>query len=370
LGASFSLAIVHFAEASITSLSTARLKSLKVLVGKPWWEAVTRWIHHPEEYLTLLLLAGNVAEAFYVWALVGIFSLFVSSPQKSEWLVLLVGAPFALLALNLVPKILARRVSQGWLSAVILRVLYVVVLPLYPFLHSFFYFVRKLSGGNPKEIGALGKSVTLSLVEIREILESTQAGDARALESLEMMKNFLRLEELRVIDVMTLKSHVSALEEKELDPSLAPGVNLDKALFSLMTDGHTRTVLTTSGIPTGYIHAKDLARQILKDPKALKVVPGVLALRRPIALVNQDQLLSEVLPKLVSGNPIAGVYLEAQGTRALALESPASAIQNEKQGGQKQWVGIITIEDLLEEVTGEISDEFETRKKKGIRRIR
>lgn len=342
LGISLALAVVNFAESSITSLSPAKLKSLKVLVRERSWQAIIRWIHHPEEYLTLLLLLGNILEAFYAWALLGVLASFLTSPQMRELVVLLLGVPLALFFLNLTPKVLARRSSQSWVTLAILRILHAILLPLYPFLRSFFYLLRRLSGGESTQIGALGKSVTLSLAELSEVLDAIKATGSQGSIPVEMMKNVLRLEEVKLENVLTPKPQVSALDKKVLDPQKSSLADRERALFSLMTDGYARTLILEEGLPIAYIHAKDLTREILKDREFLKSSDRLLSLCRKMPCLKSNQSLAEALPILSSGSPIAWV----------------------KDDRENNWLGIVTIEDLLEEIMGEILDEFESRKRK------
>src|SRR3989338_10663683 len=85
------LALVNFAESSITSLSGARLKSLKAVLGHPFGEAARRWLVHPEEYLKILLLVQNILESFYVWLLLLSLSAWIEVPSLAQGLTWVLG---------------------------------------------------------------------------------------------------------------------------------------------------------------------------------------------------------------------------------------------------------------------------------------
>src|SRR3989338_6149975 len=83
--------VVNFAEALITSLPQARLKTLKVIYGGPLWEAARRWIHHPEEYLSLLLLFNNILEVCFAWGLLTGLSFFIQGDLSREAIAFVLG---------------------------------------------------------------------------------------------------------------------------------------------------------------------------------------------------------------------------------------------------------------------------------------
>lgn len=347
--ASVLLGLINFAEASITALSVARLKGLKAIYGGPFWEAAKRWIRHPEEYLTLLLLANNLLEVAYAWALLSTLRPLIRQEPWRDAVVWLAGGTINLFLLTIFPKLLARRLSHGLLGAWILRVLYAVIVPFYPVLRLFFVSVAKISGGGPGRTGALGKEVSISFEELRELVDSSRAGRLAELPAApmaapadqqqafgraatEMMANYMRLRDVTAGHAMTPRADVLAVDWNSwvgLPHEHPDRQNLE---FRLMTAGHTRTLALRGEWPMGYIHAKDLLTtqaELTKD-----------VLLRPIPAVHARQKLISILPLLLRDCPIAFV------------------VEN------NDWTGIITAEDLLEEITGEILDEFEARKKR------
>src|SRR5688572_16568562 len=132
------VAVVNFAESSITSLPAARLKGLKAVMGKPFGDAAARWLHHPEEYLTLLLLIQNILESFYAWFLLLLLAYFIEDPAHRKSAAWAAGTLFSLGFLTLYPKLLGRNLSHGVIGAWILRLLYLLITPLYPVLRLFF----------------------------------------------------------------------------------------------------------------------------------------------------------------------------------------------------------------------------------------
>ena len=271
LAVALAQAAAAFAESSITSLSVARLKSLKAVAGGPFWRAAQRWLDHPEEYLTLLLFIQNLMEASFAWLLMIVASWFIASSLERDLAVWMIGGAFSLILLTIYPKILARRLTHGIFGVWILRALHALLTPFYPFLHAFFWVIAKVSGGS-RSGAALGKGVYLSFEELRELINEVKAGaevDVAAHVSplerrgMEMAANYLRLKDVRVGDVMTSFAAASAVRWDDLTGAPKNSPQRERLVFSLMTDGHSRTIVLKGGMPSGYIHAKDMLRHLV-----------------------------------------------------------------------------------------------------------
>lgn len=333
-------AAVNFAESSISSLSVARLKSLKALYGGPFWLAAQRWLSHPEEYLTILLLLNNLLEAAFAWLAIIVASWFFTEALERDMAVWILGGFLNLTLLNIMPKVLGRRLSHGIFGVWILRALRALLTPLYPFFQAFFWLLRRISGGT-RGGTALGRGVYLSFEEIRELInEAKDGGSATEFQGTSLVAKYLRLKDVKVRDVMTPRPRVSCVSWESLQSAPPSSPQFERLVFSLMTDGYSRTLVLKGGVPCGYIHAKDLLRHIVAGNPASPLFDVELStLMRPIPTVHADQKLINMLPLLLHQTPVACVIDDAA------------------------WVGLISAEDFLEEITGEILDEFEHRKR-------
>jgi CBS domain containing-hemolysin-like protein len=103
-----------------------------------------------------------------------------------------------------------------------------------------------------------------------------------------------------------------------------------------LASGHTRLPLCKPGIgldaPAGVIHVKDLLAATLEWPE---IAPVLLAW--PLARVAEFTLLSELL-------------------RDLRHQRQHIALVTDQHG---KTTGLVTLEDILEELVGEIEDEFD-----------
>ncbi len=166
-------------------------------------------------------------------------------------------------------------------------------------------------------------------------------------------------EELRIILVKSLEKGVlDAEEQKLLDRVFSYG---DRSARQIMVpagdvefmdinnsfkenmalarkSGHTRYPLCdrSLGNALGIIHIKDLVWRLSRDQYEV----DLLALKRPILFVPENSLIKDLLPEFRKNRTHMTLVIDEFG-------SP---------------VGIVTMEDILEELVGEIQDEFDNEK--------
>ena len=156
------------------------------------------------------------------------------------------------------------------------------------------------------------------------VAESQRSNQVTATER-EISINALELSELTAHDVMTPRTEIIAIDPKEDFQT-----NLKMALESK----HTRFPLREKNLDhcIGVVHIKDFFR-IINDPK-----PDLTKIRREIIIVPETQALDELLK----------TFLGRQAHMALVVDEFGAT------------VGMVTLEDVLEELVGEIQDEFDT----------
>ncbi len=152
-----------------------------------------------------------------------------------------------------------------------------------------------------------------------------------------MIERILHVTELRVRDVMIPRSKMDYVDDE---------AELDEILKHIVEEGHSRyPVLGTEGV-LGILMTKDVLRALvhgeLLDKEALR------QLYRTPTFVPQSKRLNVILREFKSGR----THL------ALVVDEYA------------ELAGLITIEDVLEEIVGEIEDEYDeeekyVRKRKG-----
>jgi len=205
--------------------------------------------------------------------------------------------------------------------------------PLSGFEFIFRYFIRLLNGSANWIMRVVfriepdhdGLQNIHSVEELQILVAESQRSNQVTATEREISINALELSELTAHDVMTPRTEIIAIDPKEDFQT-----NLTMALESK----HTRFPLRERNLDhcLGVVHIKDFFR-IINDPK-----PDLIKIRREIIIVPETQALDELLK----------TFLSRQAHMALVVDEFGAT------------VGMVTLEDVLEELVGEIQDEFDT----------
>jgi CBS domain containing-hemolysin-like protein len=186
---------------------------------------------------------------------------------------------------------------------------------------------------------------TVSLRDDLEVaLESEAAGETADFSPSEraILQNVLSLGEKRVEDVMVPRADIMAIEAER---TLADMI----ALFRQA--GHSRIPVYADNIDniTGFIHVKDALRRItevVNDPEKTPVKLVSTGLKAKLGKLDIVRTVLFVPPLM----PVGDLLQQMQQKRV------HMAIVIDEYGGTD---GVVTIEDLLEAVVGEIDDEHD-----------
>jgi magnesium and cobalt transporter len=172
--------------------------------------------------------------------------------------------------------------------------------------------------------------------ELVEMLRAAVRGGILDADALQMIQGVLRVADLHVRDIMVPRSQMVVLE-RDLGPSsLLPAViESGHSRFPVIGDDRDQIV--------GILLAKDLLRHFAEGGQGSFDIREVL---RPAAFVPESKRLNVLLKEFrASRNHMAIVVDEYGGVS-----------------------GLVTIEDVIEEIVGEIADEYDTDEDQTIRR--
>ena len=224
------------------------------------------------------------------------------------------------------PKILAIRKALAT-SIVIsppLRLFYLLFRPAIWFLNASSNWVLKhLLRIDPIAEG----DVSHSEEELRLILDQSEKSDEVSSLGRDLLVNALDLRRRVVRDIMTPRGEVVFLDIEQTFEE-----NVKKALESR----HTRFPLCRGHLDNtiGLIHIKELV-PMMRDPH-----PDLLQIRRDLIPV----------PEMMSLEKLLNLFLTRHAHLAIVVD---------EYGGT---VGMVTLENVLEEIVGDIQDEFDTEK--------
>ena len=170
-----------------------------------------------------------------------------------------------------------------------------------------------------------------SLEEVLE--ESDRQSPALSAQERLMLGNLLKFGELKVRDVMVPRAEIIAADESMTLADLV-------TLFREAQHSRLPVYRDTLDDPTGLIHVKDVLGQLDASPEGDYCVSPhahVSALRRPILFVPPSMRLLDLLLKMQATHTHLALVID-------------------EYGGTD---GLVTIEDIIEEIVGDIADEHD-----------
>lgn len=275
-----------------------------------------RFMEEPEPILTTTLIGTNLC----VVTGSTLFALLLKQHWglESGLYTVLFLTPFLLLFGELVPKSVYRQYSTQiapvvirpltWLSRLFMPLVFVV--------RSLTRFLLEALGA--EDANHLG----VSREELRLLLDRSEAADVEE-DEIEMIHRIFDFSEVTVREAMKPLIEISAVDETE---------TLDAALALFVETGYSRLPVFHERVDdiVGVLRATDLLG--CKD-----LTLPCKALMRPVPYVPETSKVETLLPRL-------------------QRQPPGMAIVVDEYGGAE---GLVTVEDILEEIVGEIEDEHD-----------
>lgn len=158
------------------------------------------------------------------------------------------------------------------------------------------------------------------------LLRDAEQRDLIAPDALAMIEGVLQVSEMQVRDVMIPRAQMVVVEEQQqLSEFLPLIVETAHSRFPVVNEAHDEVI--------GILHAKDLLRFVAQDSDAFNLRDVV----RPAAHVPESKPLNILLKEFRNSHNHMAVVVDEYGGVA----------------------GVVTIEDVLEQIVGDIVDEFD-----------
>jgi CBS domain containing-hemolysin-like protein len=164
--------------------------------------------------------------------------------------------------------------------------------------------------------------------EITELAEISQERGTIEEEEQEIIASFVEFKSVLVGEVMTPRVDIIAVPVN---------LNFDSLIKTITESGHSRIPVYKENLDTitGIIYAKDLISYLGKEDRAPEDL--LLKLARPVIYVPEGKKISEMLHEFQEKKTHMAIVVDEYGGTA----------------------GLITLEDIIEEVVGEIWDEYD-----------
>ena len=281
---------------------------------------------NPSQYIATMLVGNNIALVIYgiemAKLLTPIFENYISSPSSILVLQTILSTIIILITAEFLPKSIFRLHSNTLMNFFALPVFlfYLLFYPISKFSTSLSYGIirillrTKIRKDKSKPI--FGKIDLDHLIGQSASIEE----DSKHEQELKVFQNALDFSEVRIRDCMIPRTDIEAID---ID------ANIQELKQRFIETKYSRIPVFKGGIDNivGYINSKEL----FKNPQSIKS-----------RLINID-----FIPETIRANKVLAMFIK---------EHKSIAIVVDEFGGT---AGLVTIEDIIEEIIGEINDEHD-----------
>ena len=291
------------------------------------------WLKNPNELLTTLLFVKTILCSFLIFLEINLIRQFFEK-KLYFYLVFFVFSIIILIFAEMIPRLIARvKVYEISKAAIIpLNTLRIAIKPIISLFIHISRFVMKIF-----KIEVKDQMFEITEEEILTFVKAgTQSGAIEEGEE-EMISSIIGFADMTVKEILTPRRDVFALDSES---------KLKDVWSKILEQEFTRIPIYTGTIDNivGTVHIKDLLRYANDK--------------------NNENLLLKEFMKEAYYVPITKALVEL--LEEFKVKQLHMAIVIDEYGGTQ---GIVTIEDLLEEIVGEIRDEFD-KEEESIQKIR
>jgi len=287
------------------------------------------FVKNPSKLLGTLLLGNNIALVIY-----GIFMARMLEPKieqllgeqyNSEFLVLLIQTIIStiiiLITAEFIPKVLFRLKSNSILNVLALPVnmLYWIF---YPVIHSLVS-IAESSLSKIFRMNLINDEYAFTPVDLDNyIKEFTQDKneEAEVKQEIQMLQNAIGFKIVKLRECMVPRTEITALEVSE---------SIDLLKNTFIESGHSKILIYEESIDNiiGFVHSSAMFNKPEKIKSIIRSIP--------------------VFPETILAENVLNSFIK---------EHKSIAIVVDEFGGTS---GIVTMEDIMEEIFGEIEDEYD-----------
>jgi CBS domain containing-hemolysin-like protein len=314
-----------FSGSEIAFVAANRLKiELDNNAGKISGRILSRFVKVPEQFISTMLMGNNIALVIYGIYFAKIINTPLASWGLNEGSMLLIQTLLATILILVTAEFLPKVFFQinpnsilGYIAVPLFLLFYILYLPTQLVLSVAQLFLKILR--IPKEDTAS----TFTKVDLMHFVQDAQeriSEDSDMDHEIKFLQNALDFSQIKARDCMVPRTEIIAVE-------LETDIEIVKDKF--IQTGLSKIVVYREDIDhiIGYVHSFDL----FKKPSTVK----------------QILLPISVIPEAMPGKQVLALFARQSGNIAIVID---------EFGGTS---GLLTIEDLIEEIFGEIEDEHD-----------
>jgi putative hemolysin len=313
-----------FSGIEIAFLSANKLKvELSFQRGTLSGKILNDYIKHPSKFIVTTLLGNNIALIVFGILTASLLEPVLDLYLNSKFLILavqtVISTTVVLFLGEFIPKVLFKVFADTILPVMALpfRIINVILTPGVWLITGISTLLFKIAGVKVNQ-----QDIEFTSIDLEKFIKDHNQTDGEEDEEVdtELFENALYLKKLRVRDCMVPRREITAIDVSE---------SVEELKKLIIETYHSRILVYDDSIDKiiGYIHHFDLH----KKPSN---IAGILM---PIKVVPETMHIQKLLNEFIKENKsIAWVVNEYGGT-----------------------AGVITLEDILEEIFGEIDDEYD-----------
>lgn len=311
--------------ASETSIIAANRLKLRRLSGEGSTKAkiILKILETPERFFGTILVANNIVDVLLASIVTAIMISLLGNETKGVLFATII-VTFLIIVSEVAAKSLAVRRAEriSFALARLVKSLIIIFSPIVKILEIITHKIIKLIGGEVKE-----KPSLVTEEEIRALIKIGQEEGVLHKEKYKMLSKVFEFSETIVKTVMIPKEQIVSIDANS---------SLDDVLYKVLELGYSRLPVYKEKIDNiiGMVNMKDLLN--LSVNRELIVLDDIIY---PATFVPNFRKVSELLKEFQKGHTHLSIVVNEQG----------------------KVEGIVTLEDLLEEIVGEIEDEYDVR---------
>jgi len=315
-------------ETAITALGPLKTKHL-IESSEQKCKHLQLWLEYPGRVLTTILIFNNLVNIF-ISVLATKMAIFYF---ESAAIGVATGvATFMILIFGeVIPKSFAKANSEplALISLKIVRFIYRLSYPLVWCLSSFASFIIRSLGGNPNTAAR----PTITEEELEFMINESESSGVLEEAKKDMISGVFDFDETKVREIMMPRTDMTIISKK---------TTFEEAVKLAIETGYSRIPVYEDRIDNvvGVLFAKDLLR-LATENNGNKTLNIEKIMRESVFVPESKSIMSVFKELKRSKNHMAIVIDEHGGT-----------------------AGLVTMEDMLEEIVGEIQDEFDTEEAK------
>lgn len=312
------------AEAALSSLSKYKIRKITAL-QKPLRKIFSKWLQYPQDFLTTILVGNAVSNilvsSIATFIAIQIFDKFLSREiiEFAAWLFI---TAFIITFCDIVPKMYGKSNPERMSLLVITPIGFINKI-IYPLIKPFIWFAGGVLG--IKSARPVSKINSITAEEVRNIVLDSGRRGILGKETTKMLEGMLKLSKIRVSEIMV---PIDKVESVNIDNSS------EKIMDDLLETGRSRVPVYSGSRNRiiGIVLLKDLVNTGQNES-----IEFSKSLIRPAHFVTADEKVSKLLSEFRKGTSHCAIVID---------------YKNDVKG-------FLTLEDVLEEIVGEIIDEYE-----------